>query len=102
VSSGPVPKGDFSEPLRLGGGVGVGSTTGDLPFVTASARKRVALLDVAGGVLLTAKARIDLQPSSGKARRYWVFLRQTEERGTKGDGCGPGRFGQAPRRRTLS
>ncbi|KIY97113.1 hypothetical protein MNEG_10847 [Monoraphidium neglectum] len=67
-SSGPLVKGEADEPLRIGGGVGVSSATGDLPFLTASARKRVALLE-GNDTLLTAKARLDLQPATGKVSR---------------------------------
>jgi len=60
--------------------VGVASATGDAPFVTLSARKRIALLD-GDATLLTAKARVDLEPSSGKVR------------GRRGGGAGAARRG---------
>ncbi|KAI8466711.1 MAG: hypothetical protein J3K34DRAFT_524335 [Monoraphidium minutum] len=68
-SSGPLLKGEGGEPLRLGGGVGVASSTSDAPFVTLSARKRIALVEGRGAPLLTAKARVDLQPASGQLSR---------------------------------
>lgn len=68
LSSGPIVKGEGTEPLRIGGGVGVSSLTSDQPFLTVSARKRIALLD-APDTLLTAKARADWQPSGGQVSR---------------------------------
>jgi hypothetical protein len=67
-SSGPLLKGEPTEPLRLGGGLGVSSALGDAPFVTLSARKRIALLD-GPDTLLTAKARLDYDPRAGCAAR---------------------------------
>lgn len=66
-NTGPLLKDDPTEPLRLGAGVGVASSNGDAPFFTASARKRVALLE-GPELLLTAKARADFEPASGRVR----------------------------------
>ncbi|GBF92420.1 hypothetical protein Rsub_04524 [Raphidocelis subcapitata] len=73
-NTGPLLKDDPNEPLRLGAGVGVSSANGDAPFLTASARKRVSLLE-GPELLLTAKARVDFEPSSGRlARRAGLRL----------------------------
>lgn len=73
--SGPLVKGAGSgtEPLRLGGGIGVSSSNGDLPFVTLSARKRIALLE-GDDTLLTAKARVDFEPSGGQVRGMVIVI----------------------------
>jgi hypothetical protein len=65
-TDGPILKGEPTEPLRLGAGLGVASASGDAPFVTLSARKRLALAEGRDAPALTGKARVDFQPGSGK------------------------------------
>ena len=73
LSAGPATKGDASQPLRLGAGVGIASATRDEPFLTLSAEKRLALLE-GPDTMLTAKARVDYDPRGGKVRLSLLFF----------------------------
>jgi hypothetical protein len=57
----------LTQPFRLGVGLGVSSSNGDEPFVAATATKKISLLE-GEHTQLTAKARMELDPRSGKVR----------------------------------
>ncbi|KAF6262889.1 hypothetical protein COO60DRAFT_553009 [Scenedesmus sp. NREL 46B-D3] len=67
-SSGPVIKESLTQPFRLGVGLGVSSSNSDEPFVAATATKKISLLE-GEHTQLTAKARLELDPRSGKMVR---------------------------------
>lgn len=66
--SGPVIKESLTQPLRVGVGLGVSSASGDEPFLTATASKRVSLLE-GEHTQLSAKARVEFDPKTSKASR---------------------------------
>jgi hypothetical protein len=55
----------LTQPFRLGVGLGVSSSNSDEPFVAATAIKKISLLE-GEHTQLTAKARLELDPRSGK------------------------------------
>jgi hypothetical protein len=65
LSNGPVLKGEGTQPLRFGAGVGVSSQSSDEPYITASLKKQISLFE-GPHTILTAKAHADYEPRSGK------------------------------------
>jgi hypothetical protein len=63
--SGPPVKDQGTQPLRIGAGVGISSSTGDEPYLTATAKKQIALTE-GTDTLLSAKAVVSYEPRSGK------------------------------------
>jgi hypothetical protein len=55
----------LTQPLRVGLGLGVSSSNSDDPFLTATASKRISLLE-GDHTQLTAKARVEVDPRSSK------------------------------------
>jgi hypothetical protein len=55
----------LTQPFRLGVGLGVSSSNSDEPFVAATATKKISLLE-GEHTQLTAKARMEMDPRSGK------------------------------------
>lgn len=67
VQSGSDVKGEGTQPLRVGGGVAISSATGDEPFLTLAAKKKIALLE-GPDTILHAKASLDWEPRTFKVR----------------------------------
>jgi hypothetical protein len=69
----------LTQPFRLGVGLGVSSSNSDEPFVAATATKKISLLE-GEHTQLTAKARMELDPRSGKvgtlllSNMWWACL----------------------------
>lgn len=55
----------LTQPFRLGIGIGLSSSNNDEPFVTATATKKISLLE-SDTTQLSAKARVQLDPRSQK------------------------------------
>lgn len=66
--SGPPVKDQGTQPLRIGAGVGISSSNGDEPYLTATAKKQIALTE-GTDTLLSAKAVVSYEPRSGKVNR---------------------------------
>jgi len=69
LSSGPVLKGEGTQPLRFGAGVGVSNQSSDEPYLTASLKKQIALFD-GPHTILTGKAHADYEPRNGKFSKF--------------------------------
>ncbi|KAF8061903.1 EGF1 [Scenedesmus sp. PABB004] len=67
-TSGPAIKESLTQPLRLGVGLGVSSGHADEPFLTATASKKLSLLE-GEHTQLSAKARVELDPRSSRMVR---------------------------------